>query len=84
MGLKLKASGLKILCEQLWGAVSKTSAERAAWALARDRGLDLVVINPATVVGPFSATATPNSMISHLKGQFCAPILSCERVELSI
>ncbi|CAM6085840.1 unnamed protein product [Calypogeia fissa] len=52
---------------KLWGAVCKTSAERAAWALARDRGLDLVVINPATVVGPLSANTTPNSMISHLK-----------------
>lgn len=52
---------------KLWGAVCKTSAERAAWALARDRGLDLVVINPATVVGPLSANTTPSSLISHLK-----------------
>ncbi|KAJ7529131.1 hypothetical protein O6H91_15G035100 [Diphasiastrum complanatum] len=38
--------------KKLWSPLSKTLAERAAWGLARDKGLDLVVINPATVVGP--------------------------------
>jgi cinnamoyl-CoA reductase len=28
----------------------KTLAEKAAWALARDKGLDLVVMNPATIL----------------------------------
>ncbi|KAG6543651.1 hypothetical protein Mapa_014834 [Marchantia paleacea] len=51
---------------KLWGAVSKTLAEKAAWALARDRGVDLVVINPATVVGP-NATTTSHSLMSSLK-----------------
>jgi nucleoside-diphosphate-sugar epimerase len=31
---------------------SKTLAEQAAWALARETGLDLAVINPATIFGP--------------------------------
>ena len=31
---------------------SKTLAERAAWAFAREAGLDLVVINPGIVFGP--------------------------------
>ena len=39
-------------CLQLWSALCKTLAEKAAWALATDRGLDLIVMNPATVVGP--------------------------------
>eukprot|EP00249_Psilotum_nudum_P034312 c53238_g1_i1 orf=421-1404(+) len=38
--------------EKLWSALSKTLTEKAAWALARDRGLDLVVMNPATVIEP--------------------------------
>ncbi|EFJ10695.1 hypothetical protein SELMODRAFT_271980 [Selaginella moellendorffii] len=35
---------------KLWSPLSKTLAERAAWALALDKGLDMVVLNPATVV----------------------------------
>ncbi|BBN19210.1 protein MpDFR-like19 [Marchantia polymorpha subsp. ruderalis] len=37
---------------KLWSALAKTVAEKAAWSLARDRGLDLVVMNPAIVTGP--------------------------------
>eukprot|EP00897_Mesotaenium_endlicherianum_P008974 jgi/Mesen1/8104/ME000435S07279 len=35
----------------MWYQLSKTLAERAAWAFAKERGLDLVVINPAMVIG---------------------------------
>lgn len=38
--------------KKLWSALGKTLAEKAAWALARDRGVDLVVMNPALVAGP--------------------------------
>lgn len=38
--------------EKMWSALCKTLVEKAAWALARDRDLDLVVMNPAMVVGP--------------------------------
>lgn len=48
--LKLKHVSLAIY--QLWSALAKTVAEKAAWSLARDRGLDLVVMNPAIVTGP--------------------------------
>ncbi|MCO5569054.1 hypothetical protein L7F22_022760 [Adiantum nelumboides] len=37
---------------QLWYSVSKVLAEMAAWKLAEELGLDVVVINPATVLGP--------------------------------
>ncbi|CAM6085837.1 unnamed protein product [Calypogeia fissa] len=33
-----------------WSAVAKTVAEKAAWSLARDRGVKLLVMNPAIVV----------------------------------
>ncbi|XP_077233035.1 cinnamoyl-CoA reductase CAD2-like [Tasmannia lanceolata] len=41
-------------CKQneLWYSVSKTLAEKAAWEFAKDKGLDVVVINPGTVLGP--------------------------------
>ncbi|KAI5059205.1 hypothetical protein GOP47_0026035 [Adiantum capillus-veneris] len=35
-----------------WYPVSKVLAEKAAWKLAEELGLDVVVINPATVLGP--------------------------------
>lgn len=38
--------------ENLWYAYAKTLAEKAAWEVAKERGLDLVVVNPSFVVGP--------------------------------
>ncbi|KAK3026342.1 hypothetical protein RJ639_042639 [Escallonia herrerae] len=37
---------------KLWYVLSKTLAEDAAWKFAREKGIDLVTINPALVVGP--------------------------------
>ncbi|KAK4482426.1 hypothetical protein RD792_009581 [Penstemon davidsonii] len=37
---------------QLWYLVSKTIAEEAAWKFAKEKGIDLVTINPAAVLGP--------------------------------
>ena len=37
---------------QLWYVVSKTLAEEAAWKFAKDKGIDIVTINPAMVIGP--------------------------------
>ncbi|KAJ0983877.1 hypothetical protein J5N97_002233 [Dioscorea zingiberensis] len=36
----------------VWYPASKTMAEKAAWEFARENGLDVVVINPGTVMGP--------------------------------
>ncbi|KAE8055789.1 hypothetical protein FH972_012611 [Carpinus fangiana] len=38
--------------EQQWYLVSKTLAEDAAWKFAKEKGIDLVAINPSMVVGP--------------------------------
>ncbi|KAJ0261205.1 hypothetical protein HA466_0043690 [Hirschfeldia incana] len=42
------------ICEasKMWYALSKTLAEDAAWRFAKERGLDIVTINPAMVIGP--------------------------------
>ncbi|KAJ9698032.1 hypothetical protein PVL29_007239 [Vitis rotundifolia] len=37
---------------QLWYVVSKTLAEDAAWKFAKEKGIDMVTINPAMVIGP--------------------------------
>ncbi|OWM66673.1 cinnamoyl-CoA reductase 1-like [Punica granatum] len=36
----------------LWYSLSKTLAEKAAWDIAQEEGLDVVVVNPGTVMGP--------------------------------
>lgn len=37
---------------QLWYPLSKTLAEKAAWDFVKEKGLDVVVVNPGTVLGP--------------------------------
>ncbi|XP_028099059.1 cinnamoyl-CoA reductase 1-like [Camellia sinensis] len=39
-------------CYQLWYVLSKTLAEDAAWKFTKEKGIDMVTINPAMVVGP--------------------------------
>lgn len=36
----------------MWYVLSKTLAEDAAWKFAKEKGLDVVMINPAMVIGP--------------------------------
>ncbi|GAB4834758.1 hypothetical protein Ancab_033023 [Ancistrocladus abbreviatus] len=37
---------------KLWHALSKTQAEKSAWALAQDRDINMVTVNPGLLVGP--------------------------------
>ncbi|XP_043691144.1 phenylacetaldehyde reductase-like [Telopea speciosissima] len=37
---------------KLWYVLSKTLAEEAAWKFAKEKGMDIVTINPAMVIGP--------------------------------
>lgn len=37
---------------QSWYMLSKTLAEEAAWKFAKEKGIDIVTINPAMVIGP--------------------------------
>lgn len=48
---------------QLWYPISKTLAEKAAWEFSKDAGLDVVVINPGTVMGPILPPALNASML---------------------
>ncbi|GAA0166801.1 dehydratase [Lithospermum erythrorhizon] len=42
------------LCKEnkMWYVLSKTLAEDAAWKFVKDKGIDMVTINPAMVIGP--------------------------------
>ncbi|XP_060213015.1 cinnamoyl-CoA reductase-like SNL6 [Lycium barbarum] len=48
---------------KLWHAMSKTLAEKAAWALAMDRGINMVTINAGLLMGPELTITNP-----YLKG----------------
>ena len=37
---------------QAWYMLSKTLAEEAAWKFAKEKGIDIVTINPGLVIGP--------------------------------
>ncbi|EXB94888.1 hypothetical protein L484_022996 [Morus notabilis] len=53
---------------KLWQALAKTLSEKAAWALAMDRALNMVSINAGLVVGPAVAQENPLSTMSYLNG----------------
>ncbi|KAK8582132.1 hypothetical protein V6N12_072327 [Hibiscus sabdariffa] len=56
---------------KLWYVVSKTIAEDSAWKFAKEKGLDLVVINPAMVIGPLlqpTLNASAAAVLSLIKG----------------
>ncbi|KAL6853599.1 hypothetical protein ACP4OV_019628 [Aristida adscensionis] len=57
---------------KLWYNVSKTLAEKAAWDFAEEEGLELVVLNPAWVLGPTltpAPTTSLNLLLQLLRGQ---------------
>lgn len=56
---------------QLWYAYAKTIAEKEAWRIAKDCGIDMVVVNPSFVVGPLLApqpTSTLLLILAMVKG----------------
>ncbi|XP_012082086.1 tetraketide alpha-pyrone reductase 2 isoform X1 [Jatropha curcas] len=55
----------------LWYAYAKTIGETEAWRIAKESGIDLVVVNPSFVVGPLLApqpTSTLHLILSIVKG----------------
>ncbi|RZB69857.1 Cinnamoyl-CoA reductase 1 isoform A [Glycine soja] len=47
----------------LWYPLSKTLAEKAAWDFAKENDLDVVVVNPGTVMGPVIPPRLNASMV---------------------
>ncbi|KAJ0020865.1 cinnamoyl-CoA reductase 1-like [Pistacia vera] len=61
------------VCKQqkLWYVLSKTLAEEAAWKFAKEKGLDIVVLNPAMVIGPLlqpTLNTSAAAILSLIKG----------------
>jgi nucleoside-diphosphate-sugar epimerase len=48
--------------------LSKTLAEREAWKIAGEHGLDLVTINPSLVIGPPASSRVDGTSIGGVKG----------------
>ncbi|CAM8899092.1 unnamed protein product [Rhodiola kirilowii] len=62
------------LCQrfQIWYALSKTLAERAAWEFCSQNGIDLVTVLPSFVVGPSlppELCSTASDILGLLKGE---------------
>ncbi|GFP84238.1 cinnamoyl-coa reductase 1 [Phtheirospermum japonicum] len=51
----------------VWYPLSKTLAEKAAWKFAEENSLDIVVVNPGTVMGPMIPPAINASMLMILR-----------------
>lgn len=55
---------------QLWYALAKTLSEKAAWALAMDRMLNMVSINAGLVLGPGVVQQNPRVTMAYLQGMY--------------
>ncbi|XP_048433372.1 cinnamoyl-CoA reductase 1-like [Pyrus x bretschneideri] len=79
-------------CKQkgLWYSLSKTLVEKAAWEFAKEKGLDVVVVNPGTMIGPVISPRLNASMLMLLhilegctetyKDQICAMTETIARI----
>lgn len=48
---------------QLWYAYAKTVAEREAWKVAEESGIDLVVVNSSFVIGPLLSPQPTSTLL---------------------
>ncbi|XP_038696527.1 phenylacetaldehyde reductase [Tripterygium wilfordii] len=56
---------------KLWYVLSKTLAENVAWEVAKEKGIDMVTINPAMVIGPLlqpTLNTSAAAILSLIKG----------------
>lgn len=74
--------------KQLWYAYAKTLAEQSAWQMAKECGLDLVVVNPSFAVGPLlgpQPTSTLLVVLGIIKGESSIVLLDIQlRLSLNI
>ncbi len=64
---------------QNWYALSKTLAEKAAWDFVKEKGLDMVVINPGGVFGPTlqaSELGTNIYIVGILNGEYLQNLIA--------
>lgn len=70
MAVGTHAEGGRALDERDWNdaakdpyMIAKTRGERAAWKVAEETGLSMVVVNPTSVIGPGFFRHTPSTMM---------------------
>lgn len=64
---------------QMWYVLSKTLAEDAAWKFVKEKGIHMVSINPAMVIGPLlqpTLNTSSATILNLIDGKFMH-ILSC-------
>ncbi|GMP41534.1 hypothetical protein CsSME_00011604 [Camellia sinensis var. sinensis] len=76
-----------LFCKEskLWYQLSKTLAEEAAWKFAKENGIDLTVINPGWVIGPFlqpTLNATVEVVLNVINGAKSFPNASYRWVDV--
>ncbi|EEF37670.1 cinnamoyl-CoA reductase-like SNL6 [Ricinus communis] len=54
--------------KKLWYALGKLRAEKAAWRIAKEKGLKLATICPGLITGPDFFHRNPTATIAYLKG----------------
>ncbi|OIT01044.1 cinnamoyl-coa reductase 1 [Nicotiana attenuata] len=59
--------GISLSISRVWYPLSKTLAEKASWEFAKERDLDIVVVNPGTVMGPMLPPTLNASMLMMLR-----------------
>ncbi|KAL2899119.1 Tetraketide alpha-pyrone reductase 2 [Bienertia sinuspersici] len=67
----------------LWYAYAKTLAEQSAWKIAKESGLDLVVVNPSFVIGAIGEYPNQEIGFVHIDDVVAAHILAMEKCEAS-
>ncbi|KAK9939435.1 hypothetical protein M0R45_016131 [Rubus argutus] len=65
--------------QQLWYVLSKTLAEDAAWKFVKEKGIDMVTVNPAMVIGPLlqpTLNTSAAAVLNVIKGARTFPNVS--------
>ncbi|XP_022754236.1 cinnamoyl-CoA reductase 1-like [Durio zibethinus] len=61
---------------KLWYVVSKTMAEDSAWKFSKEKGIDMIAMNPAMVIGPLlqpTLNTSAAAVLSLIKGAHTFP-----------
>jgi nucleoside-diphosphate-sugar epimerase len=65
---------------QLWYMASKTLAEEAAWKFVKEKGIDMVTINPGFVIGPLlqpTLKSTAELFLDRINGMLNLSYVTC-------
>lgn len=64
----------------MWYVLSKTLAEDAAWKFVKEKGIQMVTINPAMVIGPLlqpTLNTSAEAILNLINGKFLHILSHC-------